>query len=203
MAKRTSRHNLPAAARKKRPKAGEEELRLRLAVAVDRLVDLVSPLAVSRALSAQTAFGSLSLLLDRLLQEHPEIALVDSRIPSNLELVEARRALLERAGGTYDTAEAAKILGITPEAIRKRIQRGLLLSYRTPSGEYRLPRAQFSDAGVLDGLEEVLEAMHVEEPWMRIQLFFDRDVAGALREGRLHDAIQAVASYLPTDEAEE
>lgn len=119
---------------------------------------------------------------------------------ANLDLVEARRDVLERAGGTYNTAEAAEILGVSPEAVRKRVQRDSLLSYQTPSGEHRLPRAQFTDSGVLEGLSEVLHAMHVQESWMRIQLFLDRDVVGALEKGRVDDAVRAAASYLPTDE---
>lgn len=196
--------DLPARARReKRPKTGQAELRARLDRTIEQLLNLASAAAVSRALSAPTGFDSLSLLLDKHLQEHPEVAAVDSEVVSHLRLVEARRELLERAGGTYDSTEAAAILDITPEAVRKRIQRGLLLSYRTPSREYRLPRAQFSDSGVLDGVEEVLQAMHVDDPWMRIQLFLDRDVVGALKEGRVADAVRAAQSYLPADEIEE
>jgi hypothetical protein len=194
--------DLPAAASQvaRRPKIGEEELRQRLSTGLDRLLALVSQPAVSSALAAATVFDSLSLLLDSLLQEHPEVALIDQRVADHVRLVQARRELLERGGGTYDTSEAAKILGITPEAVRKRVQRGSLLSYRTPSGEHRLPRAQFSESGVLEGLEAVVRAMHVEDPWMRIQLFLDRDVLGALGENRVDDAVAAVASYLPMDE---
>jgi hypothetical protein len=195
---------LPKSARRpRRRKTGEDELRSRLNASVNQLVDLASQPTVSRALSAPSAFDSLSILLDKLLQEHPELKLATRDLPSHLELVQARADLLERAGGTYDTKQVAELLDITPEAVRKRVQRGALLAYRTPSGEYRLPRAQFTKSGTIEGLEEVLRAMHVEEAWMRIQLFLDRDVLGALEEGRREDAVRAVAAYLPADEGEE
>lgn len=185
---------------KQRGKAGQEELRLRLLSSLERLLDLVSQSTVSRALSAPTAFDSLALMLDGVLKERPQLALLDRQLASHLELVDARRAVLERAGGTYTTAQAAELLGITPEAVRKRVQRGSLLSYQTPSGEHRLPRAQFTSSGVIEGLSEVLQAMHVREPWMKIQLFLDRDVVGALEDGRVDDAVRAAASYLVMDE---
>lgn len=42
--------------------------------------------------------------------------------------------------------------------------------------------------------------MHVQDPWMRLQLFCDRDVCGALEDGRVEDAVRAADSYLSRDE---
>lgn len=115
-------------------------------------------------------------------------------------LLRVRHNLLERAGGTYDTSEVSRILGITPDAVRKRVQCHRLLAFKNRLGQYRLPRAQFTRAGVLPGLEVVLAAMNVEAAWMRIQLFMDDDVIGALRSERTADAVLAAASYLPNPE---
>lgn len=115
------------------------------------------------------------------------------------DLQDVRRAVLERAGGTYDVGEAAELLGVSRSAVRDRIEARALISIRDSSGHHFLPRAQFTEAGTLSGLEEVLDAMHVSAPWMRLQLFLDRDVLGALEEGRLDDAIRAVGSYLPRE----
>lgn len=112
------------------------------------------------------------------------------------ELQAARRKLLHRAGGTFGTREVAELLGLSCEAVRKRIERGELLSYKTPSGKHRLPRAQFSESPPLDGLERVLKAMHV----VQIQLLLDDDVIRALQDGRIEDAVRAVEGYLPHDE---
>lgn len=191
----------PAAQRRgRREQPDEEALRKRIAGSVDRILELVGPAAVSDALAARSGFDSMSRLLNSLLQEHPEAVIGDPDIDPHLRLMKARRDLLERAGGTYDTSEVAELLGISPEGVRKRIQRGALLAYKSPAGEYRLPRAQFSVEGVVPGLERVLGAMHVESPWMRIQLFLDDDVQAALSEERVEDAVRAVASYLPRGE---
>ncbi|MFP4074648.1 MAG: hypothetical protein ACLFVZ_11490, partial [Actinomycetota bacterium] len=132
--------------------------------------------------------------------ERPNVVLGDPEAAVKTRLFNARRQLLERAGGTLTTAEAAELLGTTAGAVRKRIQRGTLLSYLTASGEHRLPNAQFEAGDTIEGLEKVLAAMHVEDSWMRIQLFLDDDVIGALRDGRIEDAVRAVRTYLPRDE---
>lgn len=111
-----------------------------------------------------------------------------------------QRRLLEQAEGALDTAAVAELLGLTPEGIRERARQGTLLSVEGPSGVRRYPRVQFSEAGLVDGLEEVLAAMDCRDPWMRLQLILDRDVLGALQDGRVEDAVRAVASYLPRDE---
>lgn len=114
------------------------------------------------------------------------------------DLLEAQRRLLQQAGGLYTVGEAAQRLGITKEAIRQRLQEGRLLSLQH-SSEVWLPRVQFDESGTLEGLECVLEAMHVTDEWMRLQLFLDVDVIGALQDGRVEDAVSAVNSYLPRD----
>lgn len=117
------------------------------------------------------------------------------------ELRAARREVLARAGGTYDTGAVAKLLGITREAVQDRVDRGALVSYLTGTGERRYPRVQFTGEGTIEGLEDVLDAMHVSHPWMRMQLLVDDDVLDALRDGRIEDAIRAVDSYLPRNES--
>lgn len=117
-------------------------------------------------------------------------------------LAEAREKILEAAGGAITTAEAAERLSTTSDAVRKRIQRGTLLSFTTPSGEHRLPLAQFHRNDVVEGLQDVLGAMHVTDPWVRLQLFLAEDVLGEMKAGRVENAVRAVGSYLPLDEDE-
>ena len=167
---------------------------------VDQLVDSVSPSALARALADPSRFSAVAMLLASFLQEHSGVTAFGPAVSRQARLALARGDLLERAGGTCTTAEAATLLGITSDAVRKRVQRGTLLSYRNPSGEHRLPMAQFSESGTIEGLADVLRAMHLQDPWMRIQLFLDEDVRGALEDGRLEDALRAVRAYLPTDE---
>lgn len=178
----------------------EQILLVRLEGVVNQLVSSVSHAAVTQALAAPSHISALGVLLDTWIQEHSEIVAFDPAAAHHVRLARAREDLLKRAGGTCSTSEAADLLGTTAEAVRKRLQRGTLLSYRTASGEHRLPMAQFSSGETLEGLQEVLQAMHVEDPWMRIQLFLDEDVLGALKDGRVDDAVRAVRTYLPTDE---
>ena len=111
----------------------------------------------------------------------------------------AREGLIERAGGALTVPEAAEVLGTTAGDIRARFREGALLAYPTAGGDHLL-RIQFTSGDVIPGLEHVLAAMWVEDAWMRLQLFLDPDVLGALREGRIQDAAHAVRSYLPRDE---
>lgn len=178
----------------------EEVLQVRLTGIVKHLVSTVSPAAIISALAAPTQVSSLLRVIDAWVQEHSELLALDPTASRQARLARARKGLLERAGGAYTTAEVADLLSTTPAAIRKRIQRKTLLSYRTPSGEHRLPRAQFADGRPIEGLDKVLQAMHVEDGWMRVQLFMDDDVIGALKEGRVEDAVRAVRSYLAPEE---
>jgi hypothetical protein len=118
----------------------------------------------------------------------------------DLLLGQIRLDILKRAGGTLDTAEVANLLGTTADEVRRRLEAGRLLAYQTVSGEYRFPRVQFTDNGVLPGLEQVLDAMNIDAAWMRVQLLMDHDVIGALRDGRVEEAVLAASSYLPGEE---
>ena len=99
--------------------------------------------------------------------------------------------------------EVSTQLGVSEELVRSEIERGAILAVcPDPGGELRIPRVQLGGKGLLTGLGEVLEAMHVRDPWMRVQLLLDHDVIGPLRAGRIEDAVRAVRSYLPRDEGE-
>lgn len=99
--------------------------------------------------------------------------------------------------------ELARHLGVTEERAREDIEGGSILAVRLdPEGELRVPRVQLEGEGLMTGLRDVLAAMHVRDPWMRLQLLLDEDVIGPLRAGRLNDAIRAVDSYLPRDEGQ-
>lgn len=99
--------------------------------------------------------------------------------------------------------ELAKHLGVSEERVRRDIGQGVILAVRKDlGGELRIPRAQLEGKGLMTGLGEVLGAMHVRDPWMRLQLLLDQDVIGPLRAGRIEEAVRAVRSYLPRDEGQ-
>lgn len=113
-----------------------------------------------------------------------------------MRLRRAKRDVLKRAGGTYDAAEVARLLCVSDDEVRQRLRDGRLIALYDQADTPRFPRVQFTDDGVLPGLELVLAAMHVRGAWMRLQLFLDDDVIGALRDGRTGDAVMAADSYL-------
>lgn len=111
----------------------------------------------------------------------------------------ARRRLLNEAGGTHSTGKVADHLGLSPGEVRRRVRRGELLALRDDEDVLRFPRVQFDESGTIDGLSLVLQAMHVTDPWMRLQLLLGDDVHRALKDGRVEDAVRSVGSYLPAD----
>lgn len=80
-----------------------------------------------------------------------------------------REEMAERAGGMYDRAQVAQLLGVTPAAIDKQRQRRQLLA--VPYGsELRYPAAQFTDVGTITGLKRVIENLGDMNPWGQLQL---------------------------------
>jgi hypothetical protein len=80
----------------------------------------------------------------------------------------ARGELEERAGGLVPTSWVAEHLQVSRQAVEKRRDAGRLLAVRGSGGSYLYPLCQFSEDGVLPGLEEALAAFEVTDPWMRL-----------------------------------
>jgi hypothetical protein len=97
--------------------------------------------------------------------------------PARLEAERAARAktahfrdeLAARAGGMYNRAQVASLLGITAAAIDKQRQRHQILG--VPYGpEIRYPAAQFADGEPIRYLKTILEAFDDMSPWGQLQL---------------------------------
>jgi hypothetical protein len=88
----------------------------------------------------------------------------------------ALHQLLETAGGVYTAAEVAGLLGITPDAVRKRAARGKLLSL--PRGDHGVyPACQF-DAGanrVVAGFDRILALLDTESAAAKLRFFLTPD----------------------------
>jgi len=107
----------------------QQSLDARLEGVIHMMIESVDRPAVARALRAPDQVSAMGVLLAEFINERPEVVLSDLEAAMQTRLFNARRNLLERAGGTLTTAEAAEVLGTTAGAVRKRIQRGTLLSY--------------------------------------------------------------------------
>lgn len=97
--------------------------------------------------------------------------------PADLEALKAarertgqfREEMAERAGGMFDRAHVAEMLGVSAAAIDKQRQRKQILG--VPYGtEIRYPAAQFRDGEVLPGLKAVLEAFADMNPWEQLMM---------------------------------
>jgi hypothetical protein len=106
-----------------------------------------------------------------------------------------RRELIERSIGRD---EAARVLGVTPQAVSDAIKRGRLIGLKE-GREWRLPRWQFSadqPRGVLHGLRELIEVFPAGivalSRWAQTD---SPDLAGlspvvALQRGRVAEVVQ-------------
>jgi hypothetical protein len=127
-------------------------------------------------LLAQDDQTLLAELMMRALRTDP-LASKETRLRLRGQL--ALHQLLERAGGVYTATEVAALLGITPDAVRKRAARGKLLV--VPQGEHGVyPAFQFdADANrSVTGLDAVLALLDTASAPAKVRFFLtpDRDL---------------------------
>jgi hypothetical protein len=78
-----------------------------------------------------------------------------------------KQELLRAGGGGLSSQQVADALGITRQGVDKRRRRRGLLAVPSGSGEYLYPACQFTSDGVIRGLEAMLRAFQVRNPWTR------------------------------------
>jgi hypothetical protein len=85
------------------------------------------------------------------------------------ESVKRKRRLLEEAGGGLTTQEVATMRGIACQDVDHERRQEMLLAVPTGADSWQFPSVQFDDDGnPLPGLDKVLRAFRVEDPWMRL-----------------------------------
>ena len=108
---------------------------------------------------------------------------------------------METAGGGLSLTEAAALLGVSRQAVHKRVKAGTVLAMMDGS-ELVLPRNQFTQAGVVPGLGAVLRHFKVAGAWSALQFLVEPDsnLGGiplhALVAGRVEDVVHAAKAYL-------
>ena len=172
-----------------------------------RLVQTATADELKESLTAATDVGTLSrLLTDAAVQA--EVKALDPLAEAFARGAEAKEDLLRRAGGAWTADEVAAHLHISRQAVNKRRKAGTLLAVEAGTN-YLYPRCQFTEAGVLEHLPEVLRAMDTESGWMKLQLLFTHTLrtaperAGeppetileALQRGRVEDALHAARTW--------
>jgi len=83
------------------------------------------------------------------------------------------RAVAEQAvlrDSALTVSEAARTIGVDNSRIRHRLAAGRLMGWKDRGG-WRLPRWQFTDRGVLPGIEQVIAALPEDQPALVIAAF--------------------------------
>lgn len=86
----------------------------------------------------------------------------------------AKREMLEAAGGVYRVSQVAKLLGISRQAVDGRRARGTLLAVPRANGEWVYPACQFTEDGIVPGLDRFLKAFRVPTPWTQLSVLLAR-----------------------------
>jgi nucleoid DNA-binding protein len=83
---------------------------------------------------------------------------------------------LRAAGGTYELADVQELLGISRQAVEKRVRNGSLLAVPGPGNRRRYPVVQFGRNGsVVEGLREISAALPTRSPWAFLNFLVNPD----------------------------
>ncbi len=114
----------------------------------------------------------------------------------------AQRELLAVEGPALSATEVAAALKLTRQAIDKRRGAGRLLAVSTGARTYHYPAWQFTQTGVLAGLEQVLAELKLQPPWAQLRFFVSGNhrLSGkrpldCLRRGQVERVIKAAAQF--------
>ncbi len=175
-----------------------------VARALDALADLapqVSEEAVDRIVGARSG----AKVLAQLLEAAPaleDLTRDDPLAAARLRGLRARQDLLASEGGTWTAERAAAHLGLSRQQVDNRRRAGRLIGLDTGRRGFAYPVWQFGERGILEGLEPVLGAMTVLDPWGQAIFFLSGDprLGGerpldALRRGRVEEVQRAARGY--------
>jgi hypothetical protein len=154
---------------------------------------------LAEAVQAPTDY---SVLVSALTSEEA-LASIRGRDPlagARLRGIEAKRQLLEAEGDPLTSAQAAKLLRISRQAVDKRRRENKLLGLELGKKGYHYPSWQFD----VRGLEQVLTALDGRDQWEKLSFFLnpsgllgDRTPLTVLRgeKDNLTDIVNAAVSY--------
>ena len=203
MSKHAAAVDLPGMSRERAAVAAP--LMARVMEAVQQLFAEAPLDVLQRASAAPTGAGSLASLVSDLPEASPRLAAADPEASAVARASDVKRQLLESTP-TYSTAEVATILGMSTEGVRKRRLADRLLAVPLGS-DWRFPAWQFAPSGqpgdsTVTGLERVLAAIPVGNPWVRLELLSapaeeleGRSVVDLLRAGDVTGALDVVSRY--------
>jgi hypothetical protein len=156
--------------------------------------------AAMRALEAPTDVGTLAYAVSAAASA-PAVAQLDPEAALLAAGAKLKSDLLKRAGGALGVGQAASLLRISRQAVDKRRRAGKLIA--VPAGEdYVYPACQFTEQGIVAGLDRVLGTMPIQDPWMRLEWLLTEDDAlegssplAALKSGTVDDVVELAAGH--------
>jgi len=106
---------------------------------------------------------------------------------------------LKESGGSFTLQHVETLLGISRQAIDKKVQDDALLAIPGPHGRRRYPVAQFTNEGTVPGLQNVLKSLPSNNGWFRLNFLVTPDDAhlggrrpvDVLREGKIEPVVMA------------
>lgn len=115
---------------------------------------------------------------------------------------QAKRDILAAQSLLLDAPAVAARLGVSREEVETRRRAGLLLALPLDDGTFGFPAWQFTDGGLLQGLEEVLRVLPAPDPWSRL-LFLqsgdpyldDQTPLDLLQRGKIEPVRRLAAAY--------
>ena len=168
---------------------------------LERIAHDASDQALAAALEAPSDFGGLVRLLSELA---PAMGLerVDPFAAAIARGAVAKQELIEEAGGGWGSSQAARHLGLTRQAVDKRRKAGKLLALQSGHGDYVYPVCQFTEHGVLAGIEQFLTAFPPSGGWTRLDVLLapaeeigNESPLDALRRGDVAAAVRVAEMF--------
>lgn len=169
---------------------------------IERLAQYASDEVIAAALQAPTDLGGLARLLSDTASFGMELDRIDPFAEAIARGAEAKQELLAAAGGGWGSPRVAAHLGITRQAVDKRRRAGRLLALQSGRGDWLYPVCQFTDDGVLPGIDRYLAAFPASGGWTRLDVLLapaeeigDRSPLEALRQGNVEAAVRVASMF--------
>ena len=143
--------------------------------------------------AARLAIAALGISADA-----TEKRLLDARLRGVARMIELRKA----AEPVLETGEVCKLLGVSRETIRKKVDRKQLLAL--PKGGDRVfPAFQFQAGDVVPGLDKVLAALDTDSPFVALSFllskspdFNGKSASELLQAGEVEPAVAEARGFL-------
>jgi nucleoid DNA-binding protein len=105
---------------------------------------------------------------------------------------------LKESGGSFTLQHVESLLGISRQAIDKKVQDDALVAVPGPHGRRRYPVVQFTQDGTLPGLQDVLKSLPSANGWFRLNFLITPDAhlggqrpIDLLKEGKIDPVVTA------------